>query len=80
MNPAEEFTHTPPAILPLTNMSYFAKMHCENYTKVVLENSCRGDDHHMPFVRASIQLTNTLCDILSFRELQHILRMTLDVQ
>lgn len=32
--------------------------------KVVLENSCRGDNHDLPFAVASIELTNMLCEIL----------------
>lgn len=37
--------------------------------QVVLENSCRGDNHDLPFARASIELTNILCAILRVGEL-----------
>ncbi|ELU11056.1 hypothetical protein CAPTEDRAFT_228466 [Capitella teleta] len=67
-NPIEDFTTVPPGSLALDCMIYFAKMHGENYTKVVLENSCRADDHDLPFARASIELCNVLCDILKIGE------------
>ena len=34
INPVEDLCQTPPGILALDNMVYFAKMHGENYTKV----------------------------------------------
>ncbi len=34
INPVEDLSQTPPGILALDNMVYFAKMHGENYTKV----------------------------------------------
>ncbi|CAH1782758.1 unnamed protein product [Owenia fusiformis] len=63
-NPIEDFTQTPPGGLALDNMIYFARQHGENYTKVVLENSCRADEHDCPFARASIELTAMLCKVL----------------
>ena len=36
--------------------------------QVVLENSCRADEHDCPFAHASIELTNVLCDILKVGE------------
>lgn len=68
MNPAEDFVRVPPGMLALSCMMYFAKNHSENYTKVVLENSCRGDNHDLPFALASIELTNMMCDILKIGE------------
>ncbi|KAK2191325.1 hypothetical protein NP493_54g03013 [Ridgeia piscesae] len=56
INPALDFTEVPPGILALDNIVYFAKMHAESFTKVVLENSCRSDDHDLPFAHASIAL------------------------
>lgn len=35
---------------------------------MVLENSCRADEHDCPFALASIELTNMLCDILKVGE------------
>ncbi|GIX74686.1 engulfment and cell motility protein 1 [Caerostris extrusa] len=49
-------------------MIYFARNHTESYTKVVLENSCRADEHECPFGRTSIELTKLLCDILKIGE------------
>ncbi|XP_035208174.1 engulfment and cell motility protein 1-like [Stegodyphus dumicola] len=68
VNPAEDFTEIPPGMLALDNMIYFARNHTENYTKVVLENSCRADEHECPFGRTSIELTKLLCDILKIGE------------
>ncbi|XP_071092099.1 engulfment and cell motility protein 1-like [Haliotis cracherodii] len=66
--PVEDFTKTPPGLLALDVMLYFARNHGENYVKVVLENSSRADEHDCPFVRASIMLTEILCDILKIGE------------
>lgn len=68
VNPAEDFAETPPGMLALDNMIYFARNHTESYTKVVLENSCRADEHECPFGRTSIELTKLLCDILKIGE------------
>lgn len=68
MNPLEDFTKKPPGILPLLNMVYFARTHSENYTRVVLENSCRGDSHDLPFARASIELTELIGQVLKIAE------------
>lgn len=67
-NPAEDFQDTPPGLLALDTMYYFARHHRDNYTKVVLENSCRSDEHECPFGSASIQLTKLLCEILKVGE------------
>lgn len=64
INPALDFTETPPGMLALDCMVYFARNHTENYTKVVLENSCRADEHECPFGRTSVELVKLLCDIL----------------
>ncbi len=37
----------------------------------MLENSCRADEHDCPFARASIELTNILCEILNVGELRN---------
>lgn len=67
--PANDFkNHTPPGILALDNVYYFAHKHEENYVKVVLENSSRADEHDCPFIQASIMLTKILCDILNIGE------------
>ena len=55
---------TPPGALALDAMLYFARYHPEKYTRVVLENSGRGDDYDCPFARAAIELTKLLCEIL----------------
>lgn len=68
VNPAEDFTEVPPGMLALDNMIYFARNHTENYTKVVLENSCRADEHDCPFGRTAIELTKLLCDFLKIGE------------
>ncbi|XP_014681928.1 PREDICTED: engulfment and cell motility protein 1-like [Priapulus caudatus] len=68
-NPAEDFTETPPGLLALDLMYYFACSHTDGYTKVVLENACRADEHECPFAKSSIELTKMLCaDILKVGE------------
>ncbi|GAB6023764.1 Engulfment and cell motility [Chamberlinius hualienensis] len=68
LDPAKDFGSTPPGVLALNNMVYFAKYHPEHYTKVVLENSSRSDEHECPFAKTSIQLTKLLCEILEIGE------------
>lgn len=55
-------------LLALDCMVYFARNHAENYTKVVLENSCRADEHECPFGRASVELVRILCELLKIGE------------
>uniref|UniRef100_A0A8C8SC50 Engulfment and cell motility 3 n=1 Tax=Pelusios castaneus TaxID=367368 RepID=A0A8C8SC50_9SAUR len=67
-NPAQDLQRTPPGLLALDNMVYFAK-HCPSaYSRFVLENSSREDKHECPFARSSIQLTLALCEILHVGE------------
>lgn len=54
----------PPGALALDAMLYFARNQTDRYTRVVLENSGRGDDYDCPFARAAIELAKLLCDIL----------------
>ncbi|PNF37142.1 Engulfment and cell motility protein 1 [Cryptotermes secundus] len=68
INPALDFTETPPGMLALDCMVYFARNHTENYTKVVLENSCRADEHECPFGRTSVELVKLLCEVLRIGE------------
>uniref|UniRef100_A0A1B6DW40 ELMO domain-containing protein n=1 Tax=Clastoptera arizonana TaxID=38151 RepID=A0A1B6DW40_9HEMI len=68
INPALDFTETPPGMLALDCMVYFARNHIDSYTKVVLENSCRADEHECPFGRTSIELVKLLCEILHIGE------------
>ncbi|XP_053265922.1 engulfment and cell motility protein 1 isoform X3 [Podarcis raffonei] len=69
VNPAMDFTQTPPGMLALDNMLYFAKHQQDAYIRIVLENSSREDKHECPFGRSSIELTKMLCDILKVGEL-----------
>jgi len=63
-DPSEDFHETPPGILALDCMDFFAKNHQEKYLKVVLENSCRQDNHECPFAEISCELVTLLADIL----------------
>ena len=63
INPALDFTEIPPGVLALDCMVYFARNQTEQYTKVVLENSCRADEHECPFGRTSVELVKLLCDV-----------------
>ena len=49
-------------------MVYFARNHPDSYTKLVLENSCRADEHECPFGRASVELVRILCELLKIGE------------
>lgn len=68
INPAQDFIETPPGILALDCMVYFARTYTQQYTKIVHENSCRADEHECPFGRTSIELVKVLCDILRIGE------------
>ncbi|XP_077862493.1 LOW QUALITY PROTEIN: engulfment and cell motility protein 1-like [Saccoglossus kowalevskii] len=63
-----DLSETPPGMLALDDMIYFAKQHTEIYTKTVLENSCRVDEQACPFVKTCLELTKMLCDILKVGE------------
>uniref|UniRef100_A0A8C1MV24 Engulfment and cell motility 2 n=1 Tax=Cyprinus carpio TaxID=7962 RepID=A0A8C1MV24_CYPCA len=69
VNPAIDFTQTPPGMLALDNMLYLAKVHQDTYIRIVLENCSREDKHECPFGRSAIELTRMLCDILQVGEL-----------
>ncbi|XP_057700934.1 engulfment and cell motility protein 2 isoform X6 [Corythoichthys intestinalis] len=69
LNPAMDFTQTPPGMLALDNMLYLAKVHQDTYIRIVLENSSREDKHECPFGRCAIDLTRILCEILQVGEL-----------
>uniref|UniRef100_A0A8C7JWC2 Engulfment and cell motility 2 n=1 Tax=Oncorhynchus kisutch TaxID=8019 RepID=A0A8C7JWC2_ONCKI len=69
VNPAMDFTQTPPGMLALDNMLYLAKLHQDTYIRIVLENSSREDKHECPFGRCAIELTRMLCEILQVGEL-----------
>ncbi|KAB0796151.1 hypothetical protein PPYR_10212 [Photinus pyralis] len=68
INPALDFIETPPGLLALDCMIYFARTYPDGYTKLVLENSCRADEHECPFGRASVELVRILCDLLAIGE------------
>ncbi|CAH0547412.1 unnamed protein product [Brassicogethes aeneus] len=68
INPALDFIETPPGLLALDCMIYFARNQVETYTKLVLENCCRADEHECPFGRASVELVRILCDLLKIGE------------
>ncbi|KAK4290111.1 hypothetical protein Pmani_036977 [Petrolisthes manimaculis] len=68
INPAQDFMVTPPGVLALDNMVFFARTHSDQYAKLVLENCYRADSHECPFGRASIELTKLLCEILQIGE------------
>lgn len=68
INPTQDFNETPPGLLALDCMVYFARNYVQNYTKVVHEYSCRGDEHECPFGRTSIELVKVMCEILQIGE------------
>ncbi|XP_049868294.1 engulfment and cell motility protein 1 [Pectinophora gossypiella] len=64
IDPIKDFNEVPPGVLGLDCMLYFARNYPEHYTKIVLENSCRADEHECPFGKTSVELVKQLCDIL----------------
>lgn len=68
INPAQDFMETPPGMLALDNMIFFARNHSDQYAKLVLENCYRADSHECPLGRASIELTKLLTEILKIGE------------
>uniref|UniRef100_A0A3B4ZEX6 Engulfment and cell motility 3 n=1 Tax=Stegastes partitus TaxID=144197 RepID=A0A3B4ZEX6_9TELE len=67
-NPGQDLVRTPPGLLALDSMFYFATRYPDAYSRFVLENSSREDKHECPFARSSIQLTLILCEILRIGE------------
>uniref|UniRef100_A0A672I7Z8 Engulfment and cell motility protein 3-like n=1 Tax=Salarias fasciatus TaxID=181472 RepID=A0A672I7Z8_SALFA len=67
-NPGQDLVRTPPGLLALDTMNYFATRYPDAYSRFVLENSSREDKHECPFARSSIQLTLILCEILRIGE------------
>ncbi|KAF3854490.1 hypothetical protein F7725_022545 [Dissostichus mawsoni] len=67
-NPGQDLVRTPPGLLALDTMFYFASRYPDAYSRFVLENSSREDKHECPFARSSIQLTLVLCEILRIGE------------
>ncbi|KAK7891145.1 hypothetical protein WMY93_023108 [Mugilogobius chulae] len=67
-NPGQDLVRTPPGLLALDTMFYFATRYPDAYNRFVLENSSREDKHECPFARSSIQLTLILCEILKIGE------------
>lgn len=67
-NPVLDFATTPPGVLSLDFMLYFARNHQDNYIKFVLENSSRNDKHECPFGKSSIEVTRKLAEVLKIGE------------
>jgi len=51
-------------MLAMDNILYFGRLHPEDLTKVVLENTCRANEYDLPFIKACIELTRLLYNIL----------------
>ena len=67
-NPALDFDKTPPGMLCLDAMAYFARNQQDSYIRLVLENSSRDDKHVCPFGKSSVELTKNMCEILKIGE------------
>ena len=67
-NPVADFDQTPPGLLCLDSMVYFARNQQDSYIRLVLENIARDDKHVCPFGKSSIELTKKLCEILRIGE------------
>lgn len=68
LNPVQDFVDTPPGMLGLDCILYFARNYGTAYTAIVHENSCRAAEHECPFGRTGIELVRVLCDILRIGE------------
>ncbi|VVC87053.1 unnamed protein product [Leptidea sinapis] len=68
IDPIKDFNEVPPGVLALDCMLYFARNYREDYTKIVLRNSCRADDQECPFGKSSVELVKLLCEILHIGE------------
>ena len=64
VDPTQDFKEAPPGMLALDMMYAFACNHSDQYTKLVLESSCRGDQHDCPFARSSIEIVKLICQII----------------
>jgi len=62
--PLEDFEETPPGLLSLDFMHYFAFRQTDNFNKLILENNSREEKHSFPFVKSSIYITKVLCNLL----------------
>ncbi|CAH2323848.1 engulfment and cell motility 3 isoform X1 [Pelobates cultripes] len=67
-SPWQDLCLTPPGLLALDNMVYFSTRWPSAYSRFVLENISREDQHACPFARSSIYLSLILCDILRVGE------------
>nr|CAB3242135.1 engulfment and cell motility protein 1-like [Phallusia mammillata] len=67
-NPVLDFQQTPPGVLALDLMIYFARNQQDVFVRLVLENSSRDDKHECPFGKSSICITKMLCDVLKIGE------------
>ncbi|KAE8609319.1 hypothetical protein XENTR_v10011775 [Xenopus tropicalis] len=67
-SPWQDLCFSPPGLLALDNMVYFSTRCPNAYSRFVLENSSREDQHACPFARSSIHLSLMLCDILRVGE------------
>lgn len=63
-SPLSDFSVIPPGALAMDNIVYFGRMHPEDQNKVVLENSFRANEYDLPFIKACIELTRLLYNIL----------------
>jgi len=67
-NPVRDFQQTPPGVLALDVMIYFAHQQQDNFVRLVLENSSKDDKHECPFGKSSICMTKMLCEVLKIGE------------
>ncbi|XP_040573658.1 engulfment and cell motility protein 1 [Lepeophtheirus salmonis] len=68
VDPTQDFRETPPGTLALDLMYSFCNHHVDQYRKLILENSCRGDEHDCPFASASIELVKLIVGIVRIGE------------
>ena len=65
-NPLDDFQKTPPGVVALEFLEYFATTPTlrQNFHSVVNEKTAKNSDYAFPFVKAAIQMIKYLCNML----------------
>ncbi|TRY63374.1 hypothetical protein TCAL_03651 [Tigriopus californicus] len=63
IDPTQDFCVVPPGILGLEIMFAFALNHTDQFIKLVLETSCRKDNHDCPLAQITIGIVRMICEI-----------------
>ncbi|VDP12741.1 unnamed protein product [Soboliphyme baturini] len=67
-NPVEDFQVVPPGLLAFDCISYFWRIHEEQFLKIILENISKTDGRECPLVQTGVLLVNVMMDVLHIGE------------